>query len=223
MKSKGNFAIAKCSIEEQWQQGKLIEIEITDLSSNGDGIGRFGNRVVFVPDTVTGDRILVRLVRIKSKYAHGKLHQLLQSSSSRCRPQCIVADKCGGCQWQHIDYSFQCSAKYNQIIQVLERIGGFSQPPVNPILSAKSSVGYRNKVTYPLGISSTGQVQSGYYRRGSHCLVNLNQCPVQDPRLNPLLAEVKGDIQQRGWSIYNEKLHQGKLRYLSLRIVQTYG
>lgn len=217
-------------LENQWRQGELVEVTITDLSDSGDGVGRFEQRVVFVPDTVTGDRALVRLIRVKPQYAHGKLHQLLEPSPHRIRPNCIVADKCGGCQWQHVEYAYQREAKRNQVIQALERIGGFrrdddtfSRPVVDPMLSGGDALGYRNKVTYPLGRSSVGQVQAGYYQKGSHQLINLNQCPIQDQRLNPLLAEVKQDIHKRGWGIYNEKLHRGKLRHLSLRIGRRTG
>ena len=208
---------------ENWQQGNLIEIEISDLSSNGDGVGRFNNRVVFVPDTVTGDRAIVRLTQVKSKYARGKVQRLLKPSTYRIRPRCIVADKCGGCQWQHIDYEYQREVKRQQVIQVLQRIGGFTDIEVKPILYNDDALNYRNKSNYPLARSTTGQVQAGYYRQGSHQLVNLNQCPVQDARLHPLLAEIKQDIQQRGWSIYTEKRHQGKLRHLSLRIGRRTG
>jgi 23S rRNA (uracil1939-C5)-methyltransferase len=136
------------------QQGQLIEIEITDLTDTGDGVGRFGELVVFVPDTVTGDRVLVRLVQVKSTYATGKLDTLLETSEHRIRANCIVADKCGGCQWQHVDYQYQLAAKQNQIIQALERIGGFSNPQVDEILTGKIEgfsqfLGYRNKATYP--------------------------------------------------------------------------
>ncbi len=208
---------------EQWQQGKLIEIVISDLSDTGDGVGRFEERVVFVPDTVPGDRILARLVRVKPKYAHGKLHEILERSPHRIRPSCIVADKCGGCQWQPVAYSYQLEAKFNQVVQALERIGGFSNPPVDPVLAAPQALGYRNKVTYPLSRSAEGQVQAGYYQKGTHQLINLNQCPVQDERLNPLLKEIKQDIYKRGWSIYNETRHQGKLRHLGLRIGRRTG
>ncbi|MBW4575072.1 MAG: 23S rRNA (uracil(1939)-C(5))-methyltransferase RlmD [Aphanothece sp. CMT-3BRIN-NPC111] len=205
---------AEATTDSRWQQGELVEVAIADLNDAGEGVGRLGGRVVFVPDTVVGDRALVRLVRVKPQYAHGLLHQLLSPSSDRIRPSCIVADKCGGCQWQHIAYEYQLEAKRHQIIQALERIGGISQPPVAPVLSASSPVEYRNKATYPLGKSSTNQVQAGYYRKGSHQIVNLNQCPVQDSRLNPLLAEVKQDIQQRGWRVYNEKeISHSKLKY----------
>ena len=206
-----------------WQQGELIEVGITDLSDTGEGVGRLGGRVVFVPDTVTGDRALVRLIRVKPQYAHGKLHELLEPSVHRVRPSCIVADKCGGCQWQHIDYQHQLEAKRNQVIQALERIGKISQPPVAPVLGAASALEYRNKATYPLKTSVTHQVQAGYYRKGSHQVVNLNQCPVQDARLNSLLAEVKQDIQQQSWRVYDEQYHRGQVRHLSLRIGRRTG
>ncbi len=209
---------------QDWQQGKLIELVINDLSDSGDGVGRYQQeRVVFVPDTVPGDRILARLVRVKPQYAHAKMQELLEPSPHRIRPSCIVADKCGGCQWQHIDYEYQLEAKKNQIIQVLERIGGFAAPPVDPVLSPPAALGYRNKATYPLSRSNQGQVQAGYYQKGTHQLINLNQCPVQDERLNPLLKEIKQDIYKQGWSIYNESRHQGKLRHLGLRIGRRTG
>ncbi|MDH6056146.1 23S rRNA (uracil(1939)-C(5))-methyltransferase RlmD [Umezakia ovalisporum] len=205
------------------QQGELIETTITDLSNTGDGVGRFEELVVFVPDTVPGDRAVVRLIQVKPNYAHGKIDQILQPSPHRVRPSCIVADKCGGCQWQHINYEYQLAAKHNQVIQTLQRIGCFVNPPVDPVLTTAAPLGYRNKATYPLRISATGQVQAGYYQKASHQLVNLNQCPVQDPRLNPLLAEVKQDIQQHRWQIYDERKHQGQIRHLSLRIGRCTG
>lgn len=208
-------------VDNQWQQGQLVELTIADLSHSGDGVGRWGERVVFVPDTVPGDRVQVRLVRVKPQYAHGKLQQILTASPHRIRPGCIVADKCGGCQWQPVDYPYQLAAKREQVVQALERIGGL-HPPVDLVLAADSSLGYRNKATYPLA-SSKSQVQAGYYQKATHHLINLNQCPVQDPRLNPLLAQVKHDIQRRGWRVYDEQQHKGEVRHLSLRIGRRTG
>lgn len=208
---------------QSYQQGSLVELEITNLSNSGDGVGHFEGRAIFVADTVTGDHVSVRLVHLKKQYAYGKLQKLLSPSPHRLRPSCIVADKCGGCQWQHIDETYQCIVKQNHVIKSLEHIGGFENPPVVPILAQKTGLGYRNKVTYPLGRSATGNVQGGYFRKNSHQIINLNQCPIQDSRLDRLLAEVKKDIQEQGWSIYDEKRHQGKLRHLSLRIGRHTG
>ncbi|MEM6714816.1 MAG: 23S rRNA (uracil(1939)-C(5))-methyltransferase RlmD [Cyanobacteria bacterium P01_F01_bin.56] len=207
----------------QWQQGTTLELEITDLSSDGDGVGRWDNRVVFVPNTVPGDRIRARLVFVKSKFGRGQVVKIAEASSDRIRPACIVADKCGGCQWQSVAYLAQLAAKQQQVLDALERIGHFTDIPLSPIMGADNPLSYRNKATYPLGVSAKDQVKAGYFRKGSHQIVNLNQCPVQDDHLDPLLAEVKQDIQARGWSIYNEATKAGDLRHLALRVGRRTG
>ena len=208
---------------QKLQQGQVIELEITDLNTSGDGVGRHEGKVVFVPNTVTGDRLTTKIVQSKAKLARGKVQDLLVPSSKRIKPQCIVADKCGGCQWQHIAPEYQRQAKHQQVARAFQRIGGFENIKLQPILYTTDVLNYRNKSTYPLARSATGHVQAGYYRFNSHKLVNLNQCPVQDERLHPLLREVKQDIQARGWSIYDETNHRGKLRHLSLRIGRNTG
>ena len=210
-------------MSKKLQQGQVVELEITDLNSSGEGVGRHEGRVVFVPDTVTGDRLTAKIVQAKAKFARGTVASLIEPSAQRVRPSCIVADKCGGCQWQHINIDFQREAKRQQIIRAFQKIGGFDDLEVLPVLHTDRSLNYRNKSTYPLGRSRSGFVRAGYYRKGSHKLINLNQCPVQDERLHLLLKEVKEDIQLRGWSIYNETTHQGKLRHLSFRIGQNTG
>ena len=206
-----------------WQQGETLELAITDLSSAGDGVGRWENRVVFVPDTVPGDRVQVRLLQAKPAFGRGKLLQVLEPSGDRIRPACIVADKCGGCQWQPVAYTAQLAAKEQQLLDALKRIGGLADVVVNPILRADHPLDYRNKATYPLGQSAENTVKAGYFRKGTHQIVNLNQCPVQDHRLNPLLAEIKQDIQKQGWPIYNEATQKGALRHLALRIGRRTG
>jgi 23S rRNA (uracil1939-C5)-methyltransferase len=63
----------------QWQQGTTLELDITDLSSEGDGVGRWDNRVVFVPDTVPGDRIQARLTFVKPKFGRGQVLQVIEA------------------------------------------------------------------------------------------------------------------------------------------------
>ncbi|MGL5033202.1 MAG: 23S rRNA (uracil(1939)-C(5))-methyltransferase RlmD [Microcystaceae cyanobacterium] len=209
--------------DSEWKQGNLITVEITGLGNNGEGVGRFAERVVFIPDAVPGDRLIARLITTKPQYGYGQIQELITPSEHRVRPACIVADKCGGCQWQHIDIAFQHLSKQQQIIDALERIGGFSDLPISPLLTTENHFAYRNKVTYPLDRARNGQVQAGYYRRQSHQLINLNQCPVQDEHFNLFLKQIKEDIQNQGWSIYDEGQKRGRLRHLSLRIGRRTG
>ncbi len=209
--------------ESDWKVGQVVAVEISSLSDSGEGVGRVGGRVVFVPDTVPGDRLMVRFVEVKRPFARAVVKELITPSAHRVRPACIVADKCGGCQWQHIAYSYQQEAKQTLVVETLTRLGKLTEPPVEPLLSSAQGLGYRNKVSYPLGRSATGTIKAGYYQKGTHKIVNLNQCPVQDERLNPFLANLKVDFQAAGWSVYDEKSHTGLLRHLCLRVGQRTG
>ena len=220
--------LEKAATDSSWKQGDLLELAIESLTDSGDGLGRWGSRVVLVPDTVPGDRVEVRLTEAKSRFGRGQLRHILLPSRERVRPACIVADKCGGCQWQGVSYETQLTAKTQHIRDVLQRIGGFENVPIAPILADiagdRPGLHYRNKSTYPVTAGpSAHTLRAGYYRKGSHQLVNLNQCPVQDDRLDPLLAQVKKDAASRRWQPYDEKHHRGDLRHLSLRVGQRTG
>lgn len=196
---------------------------ITDLSNGGDGVGRWDERVVFVPNTVPGDEIRVQLTKVKDTHGFGKPAGIVKASPQRVRPACIVADKCGGCQWQQVSYETQLAAKHQLVVDALTRIGKLDKVQVDPVIAAEETLGYRNKATYPVVLSQTQKVKAGYYQKGSHRLVNLNQCPVQDSRLDPILAAIKQDIQTREWKIYDERTHKGHIRHLSLRIGRRTG
>jgi len=206
---------------------KPVLITITDISEAGEGIGRYDHRVVFVPAAVPEDTVEVQLVNAKPNYANAKLHRIINPSPHRVQPQCIVADKCGGCQWQLLSYEQQLELKHKKVRESLVRIGKFNLAHIlamlQPVVRADHPFGYRNKAAFPLGVSETGQVKAGYFQRNSHKLINLNQCPVQDQRLNIFLQNIKQDIQQRGWQIYDEQKHQGILRHLILRIGRSTG
>ncbi len=207
--------------------GAKIPLTITDLADNGCGVGRYEDFVVFVPNTVPGDQLLVKIDRIKRHWSTGKVMEIVSPSPDRVRPHCIVADKCGGCQWQFVSYGYQLQAKQNQVAQALVRLGKFPAPAIQaklaPILGAPQAFHYRNKVTYPIATDSTGKIKVGYYQSNSHKLINLNQCPVQDQRLDLLLTTVKQDLIRSGWSVYNEATHQGNLRHLGFRIGRRSG
>jgi 23S rRNA (uracil1939-C5)-methyltransferase len=208
-----------------WQQGALLTVEISDINDVGEGVGRVDNQVIFVPDTAIGDWADVRLVKLKRNHGYGQLQHLVIHSPDRVRPSCIVADKCGGCQLQHISYAAQIQAKQNQVVQAMGRIGKIPAELVWPIMAAPEPLGYRNKVTYPLGIGATGNLKAGYYQKGSHKIVNINQCPIQDQRLNPLLHDLKQDIQDQEWLIYDPArlTAVAQLRHLAFRIGRRTG
>ena len=207
----------------EWTQGIAVNVTISSLTNRGDGIGHVDGRAVFIPDTVPGDEVLAKLVRVKSSHAFGTLKRILTPSDDRIRPACILAQKCGGCQWQPVGYEAQLVAKEQLVTDALTRLGHLDLPPASPILAAPAALHYRNKVTYPIARGTTQPLKVGYFRKGSHKLVNVNQCPVQDERLDSVLQAVKRDLQSTDWPAYNERNQKGELRHLGLRIGRRTG
>lgn len=207
--------------------GDKIQLTVSDLADNGCGVGRDRGFVIFVPNAVPGDELLVQVILVKRNWAEGKLLEIISPSPHRVRPHCIVADKCGGCQWQFASYDYQLQAKQNQVGQALVRIGKFPaelvKEKLQDIIAAPQLFHYRNKVIYPITTNQEGKIKVGYYQRNTHKVINLNQCPVQDARLDPLLKTIKQDLDRSGWSIYNEVTHAGNLRHLGFRIGRHTG
>ena len=198
--------------------GDCVELAFSDLARDGRGIGRSGDAVVFVAGGLPGERARVRLTRRRRNHFEGRLDTLLERSPQRRRPPCILADHCGGCSLQELSDSAQRLWKQQHIEQSLRRLGSL-QGSVRPLLGSARDLGYRNRALIPLEIAADGQLRAGYYRRGSHRIVNMNRCPVLDPRLDALIAPLKGDLEASGWPVDRHGTHpDGGLRHLGLRI-----
>jgi 23S rRNA (uracil1939-C5)-methyltransferase len=200
--------------------GELGEISVDDLSHQGEGIGRLGTEVVFVPGGLPGDRLRIRLVRRHKGSWSAEIAGIISPAPDRRRPPCILADNCGGCSLQPLDDGAQARWKFQQVHQTLQRIAGLDAP-VRPILAAPDPLGYRNRAIIPLERNADGCLRAGYYRRGSHRIVNLNRCPVLDGRIDRLIQPLKQDLEASGWPV--DRHGGGGLRHLALRVGQATG
>ncbi|WP_225323098.1 23S rRNA (uracil(1939)-C(5))-methyltransferase RlmD [Synechococcus sp. RSCCF101] len=198
-------------------QGRVVELEVTDLTLAGEGIGRHGGEVVFVPDLLPGERGRVRLHHRHRRHWSAQLLERVSRSPHRRTPPCTVASRCGGCTLQHLDDGRQREWKRSQVAQALERIGGL-RVAVEPLLAPASGLGYRNKALVPLDRAGDGRLRAGFYQRGSHTIVDMDRCPVLDPRLDRLLPLLKQELDDQGWPADVDRSHGGGLRHLGLRI-----
>lgn len=120
---------------------------------------------MFVPGTAVGDRCVVRVVKVLKKYAFGRLEELLTPSPDRTTPDCSIAGPCGGCVYRHITYEAELKIKTQRVRDALERIGGFENIPMEPILGAPSRTRYRNKCQLPIGAFQKRRNADGLLRR----------------------------------------------------------
>ena len=131
------------------QKNEIIDLKITAMSSEGSGIGRYDGLAVFVPQTAVGDELKVKILKVKSNCAFGKIEKILTPSETRCEPDCEVFSKCGGCVYRHIDYKEELKIKQQRVEDAIKRIGGVDLD-TNPIVSDSKVDGYRNKAQYPV-------------------------------------------------------------------------
>ncbi|MEB3323174.1 MAG: 23S rRNA (uracil(1939)-C(5))-methyltransferase RlmD [Synechococcaceae cyanobacterium] len=201
------------------EAGERFDLELTDLARDGSAVGRIDGRVVFVAGALPGDRARVRVTAVRRGRLEARLEQLLEPSPQRRRPPCILADPCGGCTLQALDDAAERRWKERHLAETLRRIGAL-EPVVRSLPSPQASLGYRNRAVIPLERTAAGRLRAGYYRRGSHRIVNMNRCPVLDPRLDGLIAPLKADLEASGWPVdrHAAAAAGGGLRHLALRV-----
>ena len=172
---------------------RLIELQIDDIAFGGKGVGRHEGKAVFVPFTIDGERVNVEIVREKKQLAEAELREVFERSDHRVQPECPYFGRCGGCAYQHISYEHQLATKAKQVEQTLRRIARLDHVPMQPIVPSPASYRYRNRVTV-----HAEQGVIGYYRRDSHRVIDVEQCPIAAPAVNAALAELRASRPRDG-------------------------
>lgn len=193
----------------------ILELEITDITPEGFGVGRSDGKVYFVADTAVGDVAKCLVLKELKSHAFAKLLELVKPSKARTEPQCPVAKKCGGCSLQHILYSAEAELKQNFVKQSFARIGNMDIL-VNPTeIGAESK--YRNKVQYPFGKGENGECVFGYYAKRSHRIIPHEQCLLQDNVFTQIGACCAEIANKSFLKPYDEATGKGVLRHIVMR------
>ena len=183
-----------------------FEIEITDLSTDGEGIGHADGMTFFVKDTVPGDVILAGVTKLKKTYGYARVIRVLKASPDRVSPACPIAMRCGGCNLQHISYEAQLRFKEKKVLDALTRIGGIEAQRIDlePIIGMDDPFNYRNKGQFPVGTDKAGNVICGFYATHSHDIVNTEHCMLQHDITDELMTAVREYMNECGVGAYIE-------------------
>ena len=168
----------------------VVELRVDSIAVGGDGVGRAGGMVVFVPRTAPGDVARVHIEPAK-RFARGHLEQLLVPSPARVEPPCAhyTDDRCGGCQLQHIGYDAQLEAKRRVIADTVQRIA--KRPAALPeIRPSARQWRYRTKLTLTMRRSSSGWTMGLRPFDDPAALFQLHDCPITDERIVETWREV---------------------------------
>lgn len=165
-----------------------LELEITALAYGGRGIARKEGKVYFVEHAVVGDKVAATVTKDKKKWAEAKVTKLLETSSKRRQAQCEYFGKCGGCDWQNMEYSEQVYWKKDYIVKALKKIGQ-TEATLDGFYESSSHYGFRNRIQLQFTIQD-GKAFLGYFSRSSHKIIKIDFCEIAANGINKAIKEI---------------------------------
>ena len=197
--------------------GTTYTIDIQGIGSSGEGVGRYEGFTVFVPYALPNETVQVKITLVKKNYAVGDIVEVITPSAERVEPQCEVYGNCGGCQLQHASYTEQLRLKTESVKAVIERIAKCDPELVLPCIGPEEPWRYRNKMQMPVG-GTVGNVRMGFYQKGSHSIINHEQCPIQDAGNDDIRKVCFDAMKELGIEPYDEHREIGMIRHVVGRI-----
>ncbi len=171
-----------------------VEVEVATVTNLGDGLGRVDGWVVMVPHCLPGERVVARIWHNAANFSRGDLVRIVRPSPDRVEPKCPLFGKCGGCQYQNLNYPAQLRLKTAQIGDLLARIGGIQDAPVDLAVGSPREWGYRSKITphfqRPRGPQDAMPI--GFLQvDNAHKIVDVPHCPIATDAINAALPGVR--------------------------------
>lgn len=194
---------------------ELIEIDITDNGMNFEGIGRYDDKVVFVPGAIVGERVQARVTKDTHNYTLAKVENIIIKSDARKYEDCMSYHGCGGCVCQHMTYDKTLDVKENIVKNTLRK-QGIDESQVESIYGMGIPYNYRNKVQYPVR-NIKGRNAIGMFSEKSHKLIEVNNCAIQDKDINEIAKFMFECINNENIYCYNEEKKTGDLKNIMVR------
>lgn len=194
-----------------------LSLCISAMGTDGEGIAKTDGLTCFVPFCLPDEEVEAQVVFKKGNIANCRLLRIKRSVNGRVKPKCRVFGICGGCRLQHASYDLQLKFKHDLVQNNLKKIGGVDFS-VLPTVPSEKIYGYRNKLQIPVSVLN-GKVVTGFFKRASHDVVPVDDCPLQEDWAKKLCAAVCRYAEENGVSVYDEKTKKGLLRHVVARYV----
>src|SRR6266487_2141658 len=194
-----------------------LELSIDSLAYGGNGVARLNGFVVFVRRGLPGDLVRARVTKVKRNHAEALAVEVLRPGPERVDAPCTHYPACGGCRFQDLAYEAQVSAKAEQVADALRRIGGFAEPPLEPIEPAVEQFHYRNKLEYSFTSIPSGPAL-GFHKAGRWDeVLEIERCWLTTDLGNAIRNAVRDWARAEGLEAYDQAEHTGYLRHLVVR------
>ncbi len=154
----------------------MAEIEISAMTFGAFGVGRIGGKAVMVPGAVVGDRLDVEIVSERRDYSVAKIREVVSASAERRVAPCPYLPRCGGCDWQHIEYAAQVRFKGEVVARELGHALEIEIEPAGLVEEAPAEFGYRSRIRLRVGAKGA----LGFYEAASNTIVEIDSCMVAE-------------------------------------------
>ncbi len=199
-----------------------VELVVTTVNADGDGVAAVQGRPVTVPGTIPGERIRARLRRAKDGAISGELARVLAPSPRRVTPRCRHFGVCGGCAWQHIGYDEQLRLKQRIVERAVPRGVEVSPTLATPSPDGDTPWGFRDKVSFVFGSGGRDQpLVMGHYRRGSRTILPVEECPVHAEAGNRLAFALRDALARGHVDGASPDGRVGVARYVVVRVSEA--
>ena len=198
------------------KKNDIIPATITDITSEACGISRHDDYVIMTPFAAIGDELNLRILKAKERYAYAKIEQIVVPSADRIPACCAAFGKCGGCDFRHISYSAELSAK-KKIVQAAFSKAGFVNVTIDDVLPSENVDFYRNKAQFPVSRDTDGKICWGFFRSHSHDVVKSHDCRITPPDFAKISDIIVEYCAGKHISPYNEAAKNGVLRHIYIR------
>lgn len=204
------------------QVNQRIPLKIKRMGINGEGIGFYQKTLVFVPGALKGEEIYCQITDVKRNFVQAKLLKINKESKFRVQPACEIYQACGGCQIMHLRYDKQLDFKQDLLLQALKKFkpAGYEHFDIRPTIGMDQPTHYRAKLQFQTR-SFKGKVTAGLYAEGSHRLIGITDCLVQDEETQTIINTVSDLLTKHRIPIYNERREQGIRTVMVRRARQT--
>ncbi len=194
-----------------------IEVSIDRLDAEGIGVGRQGAREVLVTGAFPGEQVVAEVEHEGQRRVVGLLRRVLKKSPDRVPGPCRLSRQCQGCPLVTMDYPAQLRFKEEEVRRELAAFPSLADVAVHPVWGAPQTTGYRTSVKLAMSREG-GRLKIGLYRRGSHDVVDIGDCPLHHPLINRVVQVVREEVDRQGVWTYDPRKGRGILRYLLVRV-----
>ncbi|GAB7386918.1 23S rRNA (uracil(1939)-C(5))-methyltransferase RlmD [Bacillaceae bacterium] len=201
----------------QLRSGQTILLTVKGLGINGEGVGYYKRKVVFIDGALPGEVVVAKIKKVERNFAYAELVRVKEPSPERSEARCPVYAACGGCQLQHLSYRGQLQGKRDLVAEAFARFYEGEAPPVRETVGTEHPWDYRNKAQWQVGYEK-GKVVTGLYAPGTHRLIDIPACPIQHPKTNEIVRIAKEILQKLGIPPYDERKRSGVVRTIVARV-----